>query len=242
MKQSFPNQSLAKLKHLLANQRHDLDWHYDFGELVDRLVPESTYGASEMKQLADKLERPEHYELVLYQHRDFVRAYKRSELPKLNDLSFAHVCILQGIKNESQREKFRRWTLAPLAKNKSVRSVRLLRAKVQEANGKKGSNGGRPVHTVLDIGPQTALREIVQLGRRWQEQYVGPFEKHVDRLAELLRNKATDDLIELAIEARATLRNMLQQSKQMERKLNELMRTAKSRELRKVRQRPVHTG
>jgi len=49
MSASFLSRSLAQLKELLANQRHDLKWHYEVGELVEQLVPERNHGTGVMK-------------------------------------------------------------------------------------------------------------------------------------------------------------------------------------------------
>lgn len=196
--------AFGQLKRLLAAPRHDLKWHYEVGLLVKQLVPGKRYGRGDMQRIAKRLRRLPNYGLVLYQHRDFVRAYKRRELPKLRGLTFAHICILQGI-DESLREKFRRLCVAPLARGKRVWSVRLLRAKVQESIGKR-SRGGRPVEAVLDVGPQTALRGLVQLSDHWQKQYAEPFQKHLNRLIKKIKEEPTEELLALAERGRHALR------------------------------------
>ena len=219
---SFPPALIAKLKNLLADQRHDLSWHHKFGRLVEELIPKKRlrdYSAGNMQRLAKRLGKVDNYALVLYQHRDFVDIYKYRDLPKLNGLTFAHICVLQGL-GETPREEFRRRCL------KWEWSVRQLRAKVQECVGKR-SQGGKETQESVDVGPQTALRRIAQMSDVWQKHYVVPLEKNLQRLMRQINRKPTIELLELAEEGRAALKIVLEKTNEVQLELDRLIRKAK---------------
>jgi len=95
------------------------------------------------------------------------------------------------------------------------------------------------VDTVLDVGPQTALRAMVQMSERWEQQYVQPFRKYLKPLMKQLREDPTEELLALAEKGLQALQTVSTEMDRIRRQLDKLtQRVAADRETKTRRPKP----